>query len=306
MNPHSLTLLVAAVFAAQILVVSFYCPWRLYSAWLELCRNYPPREFPRLYPIEPDKTTRLISIVQILNVFIGVVATAILAFNLVRGTEAHRLVGIMIFTYMAQFLPALLRVPLQIRMQRAFRSMPAPAVRSAELHHWRLTEFVSRTEIALGMAASILAVACSVYFFLHRDIYFHGPGNILPLLTYSAAISGLLLLRMLFLLSGSVTLRRPDPYMSEGDVIRSRRFRLALPFRMAILLGLYFIFMQFFAAGQLRLDFVYVMAGASILGQLLYLRFTHLSLRSLAARDLSAYRSDPGTATKEEAAAASS
>jgi hypothetical protein len=304
MNPQSLIVLVAAVFAVQILVVSFLCPWVLYRMWLGIVRDYPPREFPRLYPIAADKTSRQHALFLGLNFAIGVGATAVLAYNQVRGTEAHQLAGIMIETYMAQFLPALLRVPMQVRLQRAFRSMPAPPVRSTELHHWRLVDFVSPLEIALGLGASILALACSAYFYFTRGA--HGPGNILPLLAYSAAISGLLLMRMSYLLFGSVTLPRPDPYMTEGDVTRSRKFRLSLPFRMATVLGLYFIFMQLYAAGKLRMDFVYVMAGASILGQLVYLRFTILTLRSLAARDLSTYRNVPEAGTKKEEAAAAS
>jgi hypothetical protein len=304
MNPQSLTLLVATVFAAQILVVSFICPWLLNRMWLGILRNYPPQEFPRLYPITPDKTSRQHALFLAFNFAFGVGATAVLAYNLVRGTEAHHLAVIMIYTYMVQWLPILLRVPMQIRMQRAFRAMPAPPVRSTELHHWRLVDFVSPVEIALGLGSVILALACSAYFYFTRGD--RGPGNILPLLAYSAAISGLLLARMGFLLFGSVTLPRPDPYMTEGDILRNRKFRLSLPFRMAILLGLYFIIMQLYATGMLRMDFVFMMAAVSILGQLVYLRFTFLLLRSLAARDLSAYRNDSGATKEEEAATASS
>jgi hypothetical protein len=304
MSSQSLTLLVAAGFTAQILVMSFICPWVLYRMWLGIVRDYPPQEFPRLYPMSPERTSRQHAVFLGLNMTVGAGTIAVLAYNLVRGTEPHRLAMIMIWACMVQFLPVLLRMPMQVRMQRAFRSMPAPPVRSAELHHWRLVDFVSPLEIALGLSASILALACCAYFYLQRGDL--APRNILPVLAYSAASSGLLLLRMGFLLSGSVTLNRPDPYMTEGDILRSRKFRLSLPFRMAIVLGLYFIFMQLYAAGKLQLDFAYVMAGVSILGQLVYLRFTLLTLRSLAARDLSAYRNVPEPGTKKEEAAAAS
>ncbi|MEO8308330.1 MAG: hypothetical protein ABI616_09865 [Pseudomonadota bacterium] len=305
MNPHSMTLLVTAVFTAQILVMSFICPWWSHRAWLAMRRNYPTGDFPRLYPLAPEKVARQNTLVLGLHVVIGLAATVLLAFHLLHGTAARHLVVIMVWTYLVQLLPVVLRMPLLISMHRAFRAMPAPAVRSVELHHWRLTDFVPPMEIALGMSMSVLALGCCAYFYFTGHAT-RGPGNFLPLLIYSAAISGLLLLRMGLLVAGAVTLRRPDPYMSEADVIRGRKFRLALPFRLAMLLGLYFILMQLYVAGILRLDFVSVMAGTSILGQVMLLRATARSVRSLAARDLNAYRSDPGAAAKKEEAAAAS
>ncbi|HUF22069.1 MAG TPA: hypothetical protein VMP00_15110, partial [Burkholderiales bacterium] len=63
-------------------------------------------------------------------------------------------------------------------------------------------------------------------------------------------------------------------------------------FRMAFVMGAYFTFMQFWGAGVLRIDRVYILAAVSVMIQLTSLFLTHRLLRSVAERDLAPYRAD--------------
>jgi hypothetical protein len=278
------TALIVAVFASQILVMSFIAP-RIYSRAVKSSQQrHPPQEYPKLYPIAPETLTRQNRFLGILHLVIGSTGAAVLVVSLARGTNARDLAGSMLLVYLAQLLPPLLRLPLQLKLLRAMRAMPAPAVRSAELRHWRVVDFIPRLLIGLGLAASALALACTAYFLLRPSPVQY------QLLLFSLVINGYLMLRMLFVLLRPIAIPRPDPYMSADDLFQSRRTRLRILFGGAVFMGVYAAFMQLYAAGLVRLDFLYICAGVSILCQLLILRVVQLAQRALAGRDLTAYR----------------
>lgn len=278
-------LLVTAVFASQILVCSFLSAWRFAHATRLMQQNYPPQEYPRLYPIPADQMSRQAALRNTARIAIGIAAALVLAVGLARGIGAARLAQYMMWAAMAQLLPLLLALPLHIRMSRAMRAMPAPSVRSADLRSWKAVEFVAPAEIALGITASCVALACTLYFCLRG-------AQLSFALVLSAAINGLLLLRMLHVLVGPTIMRRPDPYMSDDDLYRARRFRMLMLFRMAILMGVYFSFILVWASGLLKVDSIYIAAGISVLVQLASLFFTHRMLRAVTDRDVTPYRAD--------------
>jgi hypothetical protein len=194
----------------------------------------------------------------------------------------------MIWVAIAQMLTILLFGAQQIRLAKALREMPAPAVRSAELRPWGVVDFVPKVWITLGVTMSALSLACVAYYF------FQNPSrNITPLHTLVFALNALLLARMLYVLTRPVVMAIPDPYMAAEDVFRGRQQRLRLLFRGATIMGAYSVFMEVYGAGQLRFDWMYLAAGVSVLGQLLSVRMTHLVQSAITRRDLSPYRAEP-------------
>ncbi len=128
-----------------------------------------------------------------------------------------------------------------LRLNRALRDMPAPAVRSAELHRWQVTDFVSSIWIALGVGAATLSIVSALYFHLQdagQEYRLHGT----PQHALTLAIGALLRMRLLFV---------------GGTAMCA-----------------YLTFMQMYAAKQIVFEHYYLAAGVSILVQLLSLRMT--------------------------------
>jgi len=285
MTPGMLTLLVAIVFASQILVCSFLSAWRFARAARLLRQQYPAEKYPRLYPLPPEQMQRHAALRNAVRIAIGIAAVVLLVSALVRRASPGSLAQLMLGIILVQLIPMALALPQQIRLAKAMRSMPAPAIRSADLRSWSATEFVSPAEVLLGIAMSCAALACTLYLYVRHSA-------LTPALTLSLVANGFLLVRMLLVLYGPTVMHRPDPYMSEDDLYRARRFRMRLLFRMAIAAGLYFSFVLAWREGWLRIDGVYVAIGLSIATQLTSQYLTRRAIRAVTERDPAPYRTD--------------
>src|SRR4051812_47010352 len=75
MIPDFQFLLIAVVFASQIVVLSFYAPirWQRYHA--RLFEKYPREEYPRLHPLPREELERKFAIFRPMHLIIGVVAS---------------------------------------------------------------------------------------------------------------------------------------------------------------------------------------------------------------------------------------
>jgi hypothetical protein len=282
-----LLILVTAMFASQIVVCSFVSAWRFSRAEQLAREKYPPAEYPRLYPLPPKQMQREHRMRMTVRVAIGVAAAAVLAIDLLQGIGATRLATHMIFVAMAQVLPTLLFFPQHLRLARALRDMPAPAVRSAELKPWRLTDFVSPGLIAAGIITSALSLVSVTWFHFHSI----SPHS-MPMSAYSFVINALLLARMLYVLLTPIVMARPDPYMTAEDVFLARQRRLRMLFRAGTVLGAYVAFMQLYAAGYVRFDYAYLAMGVSLMCQMLSLRMTQMITSTISERDLAPYRAE--------------
>ena len=287
------TTLVAITFASQILVISFLNSWRLNRLHRLTWQKYPPAEYPRLYPLPLDQLMRQHKLRTALRAIIGIGATLVLVTCLARHIEAHRFAGIMILTFLVQWLHILVMAWQALQLNRAMQAMPAPAVRSAELRSWSATDFVSPIVIALAVIACAAPVVLAGYFTLHQPL----PEYASPGLRFIATgICGLLLLRMVYVLIVPINMRRPDPYISTEDLHRARRLRYRMLYGMGLFVGAYFTFLMLWGSGMLHIDPLYIAVGVSLLVQLFSTLMAQLMIRAVRNRDLSPYRADASSA----------
>jgi hypothetical protein len=287
MNLNIQVLLTSLVFASQIVVLSFYAPlrWRRYYA--SLFTRFPPEQYPRLYPLPRNDIERKLAIFRSLHLVIGVGAALTLSACLIVGASPRGFVSCMSVSSLVQvFLPLYIAMPLSARISQAFRAMPPPSVRSVELRHWQMTDFVSPSWIALGIAGQVLALGCAAVLYLYRP----DTLGILPVGIGSAAV----LSRMLYLLSGHAAFARPDPYMSQADTFRVRRRPYRLLFCMGAGFGALFAFVLLYNARLIRFDFSYIMMAFSVGMQVLAVALASLQDSDLDRRDFSVYRADSG------------
>ncbi len=287
MNTAFQIVLIACIFASQILVLSFLTPIRRNFLYARMFTRYPPQQYPRLYPVPRERIERIQSFFKPLHVVIGCAAAVTLVLGLIQGIAAPRLAYWMFLCMLAQMLPLYLALPWSIKWAKAFRAMPPPSVRSAELRPWRVLDYVSPLRIGLGISGAGLALVCSLLAYLHRP-------QLLTTILALAVISGMLLLRMIYVLFSATGFGRlrADPYLSPADTFRVRQMRFRGLYGAGAVFGALFSVELLYLAQLIRFDVVYLLIGLSVLFQLLAIGLVSAQNRDLQTRDFSVYRDD--------------
>lgn len=279
--------LIAIVFASQIIVLSFYAPFRWLRGYALLFTRYPPENYPRLYPVPKEQIERKLAIFRRIHLAIGVGAAVMLVAALVYAESPRQVVTLMSLSMLAQiFLPVYIALPLVHRNWKAFRAMPPPSARSAELRQWRITDFVSPLWIGLGLAGQALALTCAVVVYL----YWPNTLGVFP----TGIVSAAFLLVMVYTLSGRVAFVRADPYMSQEDTFRVRQRSNRRIFVGAAGYGAFGTLLLLYNAGLIRFDGVYMQMVFSVLLQIAVVLLVSSQDWDLDTRDFSVYRADSG------------
>jgi hypothetical protein len=209
MHANILILLIAAVFASQILVLSFLTPFKWHQCYVLMFKRFPPALFPRLYPVATDAIERRLAMFRFTALVVGCGSGVAFIGTFLYATRPLRVWECMILCLVAQAAPWCIALILDFQVKRAFLTTPAPSVRSVDLRRWRLTDFVSPLSIGLGFAGQGSALACAVM----MHIYHSNAANI----TFFGITSSAFLLLMTYLLFGRVVFFRTDSYMTSAD-----------------------------------------------------------------------------------------
>jgi hypothetical protein len=280
-------LLIVAVFASQIFVLSFYTPMRWLQYHALLLKRYPPAEYPRLHPLPREELKRKFALFRPTHLVIGAGAILALLAALIFDPSPRRLAGLMQMCLLVQvLLPLFIALPLEIRLHKALKSMPPPSPRSVELRKGRVTDFISPLWIAFGIAAQALQLVLTLARFVYR------PGTIgtFPGLIFGGAM----LLIMIYAVSGygyAIAIR-PDPYMSQADTFRNRQRIYRGLFIGGGVFAAWNIFTILFNAGLFHFDVFYFFVGSSVIFQLIGLGVVSQQSSDLSTRDFTVYRAD--------------
>src|SRR5580698_1591221 len=97
--------------------------------------------------------------------------------------------------------------------------------------------------IAAGITGAAVSMISAIV------LYATDPDQSRVMALYVLAVSGWLLLRMLVTLRSPGSIPRPDPYMTDADVFRTRRQRLRVLFIAGAVVGIAFTVLLMFKAG---------------------------------------------------------
>lgn len=286
MVPDYQTLLIAIVFASQIIVLSFYAPrrWQRYHA--RLLEKYPREEYPLLHPLPREELDRKFTLFRPVHLISGVGATLALLAALIYADSARGLAGPMVMCLLVQvMLPLYIALPLEVRIQKGLSSMPPPSRRSVELRKWRVTDFISPLWVGLGLTMQLLSLGCAVAVYLYRP----GTLGVFPALIGSAVVLSAM---GLALFGHRFAATRADPFMSPADTfgVRQRNYRGL--FVVGAAFGAWGTFTLLFNAGFLHFDVAYWFVMFSVIAQLYALALVSGRNRDLDTRDFSVYRAD--------------
>jgi len=160
-------LVVAAAFATQIYVVSFYFPARTRHAYQELFTRLPPAQHPHLYPLLTPAEVQRLTRRRWESCAIGCAGLALFASILYYSGNAWQLALAMQLFLLAQMLPWGFAIARLVKVIRAVRRMPPPQVRSADLRRLLLEDCLPRPAalVAIGIAA-VAASLCAYLLFI--------------------------------------------------------------------------------------------------------------------------------------------
>jgi hypothetical protein len=284
-----LILLIAAVFASQILVLSFLTPFRWQQYYVLLFKRYPPELFPRLHPVATEAIERRLATFRIMALIVGGGSGIAFIGTLLYATRPLQLWACMILCLVAQAAPWCMALILDMQVKRAFLTMPAPSVRSVDLRRWRLTDFVSPVSIGLGLAGQASALACAVV----MRVYHPNAANIV----FFGITSSAWLLLMTYLLFGHAVFFRTDSYMTSVDTFHTRQRFYRRLFLFGTLLGAFGVFSLLGTAHVIHLRAAYFAMGMSAFFQLRAIAGVSDRRRDLEVRDFSVYRADSVAST---------
>ena len=285
MIPDYQTLLIAVVFASQIVVLSFYTPMRWQQYRARLFEKYPREEYPLLHPLPREELERKFAIFRPMHLIIGAVAILTFLAALIYANSLRGLAGPMVMCLLVQLMvPLYVALPLEVRIRQGLSSMPPPSRRSVELRKWRVTDFISPLWVGLGLAVQVLNLACAVVVYLYRPgtqgLYFSGIASVAILLAMCLSLFGF----------GSEITARADPFMSQADTFRVRQRIYRFLYVGNPVLGAWFTSSLLYNAGLLQPDLAYQFVIFSVIAQLFGLALVSRQNRDLNTRDFSVYR----------------
>lgn len=144
-------LLFYGIFLSQIFLISVYFPMKIRSRALYVYKNFPPSEYPKLYPKPFDYSTEKggktgLTTYLIINLFIATIGLAILGWGLVSGYDPDPLGGDEIFVLMyfvLQMTPIFYLEIKGLQLHKRMREANIGKPRKADLNPRRLFGFIS-------------------------------------------------------------------------------------------------------------------------------------------------------------------
>jgi len=267
----NIDLLLYIVLFSQIMFLSYYYPRRMLIRIHTIFKNYPPSEFPKLYPESIEKYKKSAKRYQVMNHLIMVLGFGLILWFYVTLRTGEWDQAIVFWYFMIQFLPNLGLELWTMKYHKAMRLLNQDAQKEAVLQPRRLTDFVSKE--LLGTAAVIFVIFVGFIAYVDQFDYpwFGGYLNVL-------IVSGV------YLFFGSIIYRAmygkvKNPHQSYEDrkvdlqLLINQMFSIAIALTLyamlqislqafgleafkAITISLYFHVIGFLAMQWSRLDFI--------------------------------------------------
>ena len=140
----NIELLLYIVLFSQIMFLSYYYPSRMLLRVHTIFENYPPNQFPKLYPESIDRYKKLAKQYQFMNhLIIGLGIGLILWFYITpRSGEWDQF--IVFWYFMIQFIPNLGIEIWSMKYHKSMRLLNQDGQKEAILQPRRLTDFVTK------------------------------------------------------------------------------------------------------------------------------------------------------------------
>ena len=167
------------VLFSQIMFISYYYPRRMLIRIHTIFKNYPPNEFPKLYPESIDKYKRAAKRYQIMNHFMIGLGLGLILWFYVTPRTGEWDQAIVFWYFMIQFLPNLGLELWTMKYHKSMRLLNQDAQKEAVLQPRRLTDFVSKELLGTAAVIFVIFVGFIVYVDQFDYPWFGGYLNVL-------------------------------------------------------------------------------------------------------------------------------
>lgn len=290
-------------FAGQIYLLSIHYPNQLAKRISYVLKNYPPTEYPKLYPsgfttLTAGARTGRLAIFKRYNQLVALLGGAILLAMLASGYRPADKGGDEIFVMLYFFLqtvPFIVIAFLEFRNYKLMHEAFQITRRSADLRPRRLFDFVSPAYV----------VAAVVFFIAWATFYIGSAGDVATWTTEKYAtlviISGMNL-AYITVIWKAISGTKLDPYQAYGDQIKTIESLTKTLVFSSIMISLFLILTQ--GADEYGLE-VFDPPLTSFYMQLCVVMGIGLTLRLTKIEDVdfSVYRADAGKPSSDTAPA---
>ena len=172
-------LLFYIVLFSQIMFLSYYYPRRMLIRIHTIFKNYPPNEFPKLYPESIEKYKKSAKWYQVMNHLIMVLGFSLILWFYVTPRTGKWDQAIVFWYFMIQFIPNLGIELWSMKYHKAMRLLNQDAQKEAVLQPRRLTDFISREFLAIVFVIYVIFVVYVAYLDQFDYPWFGGYLNVL-------------------------------------------------------------------------------------------------------------------------------
>ena len=205
----NIDLLLYIVLFSQIMFLSYYNPSKMLIRIHTIFKNYPPNEFPKLYPESIDKYKKSVKRYQVMNHLIMVLGFILILWFYVTPRTGKWDQAIVFWYFMIQFIPNLGIELWSMKYHKAMRLLNQDAQKEAVLQPRRLTDFISREFLAIVFVIYVIFVGYVAYLDQFDYPWFGGYLNVL-IISGTYLFFGFIIYRIMY---GKVK----NPYQSYED-----------------------------------------------------------------------------------------
>lgn len=275
------------IFAGQILIISVLIARWTKNRVVQLLADYPPAEYPKLYPVAVNKINTVLQTFSWLNLLMVLLGTSILAIS--AATDATELLhwdtqSVLVIYFLLQYLPFAFLGTSNLKYHQLMRSHNTSTKRQAQLNRRAVRDFASNWLLGGALGSFVLYVLTVMYVQQNPFPGFVGYWNILFVL--------LLNLFFAVMIQYQIKGKKIDPHQSHQD----RMNQTALVVKL-LLLGL--IACHLFMITNLFLS-LFDLRHISDMVQSLYFSLIALMMGRTTvyeAHDYEVYKADSGTAS---------
>jgi hypothetical protein len=224
------------LFLSQIILISYYYPKQIVKRIEGVLKNFPPEDYPKLYPESTEKVIAAKIRYQFLNqiiLVIGLVLMAVYAFMSVDYDGDQKFAESLPLMFgMVQFIPFMLLEISSCRQFKLMREANKSTSRSAGLAPRKLFDYVS----PIAVVSAIVLVITYVIFDLYVHDFVFTSDIIIKILTLG-------LVHVLFtgLIIWQLTGKRLDPHQAIKDRSQQTEFSIQSMFSISMFASLFFI-----------------------------------------------------------------
>ena len=175
----NIDLLLYIILFSQIMFLSYYYPRRMLIRIHTIFKNYPPNDFPKLYPESIDKYKKSAKRYQVMNHLIIVLGFSLILWFYVTPRTGKWDQAIVFWYFMIQFIPNLGIELWSMKYHKAMRLLNQDAQKEAVLQPRRLTDFISREFLAIVFVIYVIFVGYVAYLDQFDYPWFGGYLNVL-------------------------------------------------------------------------------------------------------------------------------